>query len=64
LVHDRDPSVFGREDEEGHEGLAQVVEVVLVVHPAVAFVGHFQALSFVLDQVGVWSLAVKEDSFE
>ena len=64
LVHDGDPSVFRREDEEGHEGLAQVVKVVLVVDPPVAFVGQLQALSFVFDQVRVRAFAVKEDSFE
>ena len=30
-VHDVDPSVFGTEDEEGHECLWEVVEVVLLV---------------------------------
>jgi hypothetical protein len=48
LVHDGDPAVFGRQDEEGHEGLPQIVEVVLVVDPPVAFVAQLQALGSVL----------------
>ena len=64
LVHDVDPSVFGRENEERHERLAQVVKVVLVVDPAVAVAAQLQALSLVLDKVRVRTLAVKENALE
>ena len=64
LVHDVDPAVLGGEDEEGHEGVAQVVEVVLVVYPPVPVPTQFQALRFVLHRVRVRTLAVEEEPLE
>lgn len=64
LIHDVHPAVLGGEHEEGHEGLAQVVEVVLVVDPAVAIGAEFQALRLVLHQLRVRALAVIKYAFE
>ena len=64
LVHYVDPAVLGGEDEEGHEGVAQVVEVVLVVYPPVPVPTQFQALRFVLHRVRVRTLAVEEEPLE
>ncbi len=64
LVHDVDPSVLGGQDEEGHERLAEVVEVVLVVDPLVAVGSQLQALSLVRHQFGIRTLAVVEDAFK
>ena len=36
VVHDVDPAVLAGQDEETHESLAQVVEIVSLVPPAVS----------------------------
>ena len=64
LVHDVDPAVFGGEHEEGHEGVAQVVEVVLVVYPAIPVPAQLQALRLVLHGVRVRTLAVEKEALE
>ena len=64
LVHDVDPAVLGGEHEEGHEGVAQVVEVVLVVDPAVPVAAQLEALRLVLHVAGVRPLAVEEEPLE
>ena len=64
LVHYVDPAVLGGEHEEGHEGVAQVVEVVLVVDPAVPVAAQLEALRLVLHGVGVRPLAVEEEPLE
>ena len=64
LVHDVDPAIFGGEHEEGHEGVAQVVEVVLLVYPAVPVPTQLQALRLVLHGGRVRTLAVEKESLE
>ena len=64
LVHDVDPAVFGGEHEEGHEGVAQVVEVVLVVDPTIPVPAQLQALRLVLHGVRVRTLAVEKEALE
>ena len=64
LVHDVDPAVLGGEHEEGHEGVAQVVEVVLVVDPAIAIAAQLQALRLVRHVPRVRTLAVEKEPLE
>lgn len=64
LVHDVDPAVLGGEHEEGHEGVAQVVEVVLLVYPAVPVPTQLQALRLVLHGGRVRTLAVEKEPLE
>lgn len=44
--------------------MAQIVEVVLVVDPAVAVAAQLEALGLVLNPVGIGTLAVIEDALE
>ena len=64
MVHDINPAILGRQDEERHQSLAEIVEVVLVVDPAVAVGTQLQALGFVRDVLGVGAVAVKKYPFE
>ncbi len=64
LVHNVNPTILGGEHEQGHEGLPQVVEVVLVIDPAVSVAAQLKALGFVLNELGVGTLAVVEDALE
>lgn len=40
MIHDVHPAIFGGEHKEGHQRLAQVVKVVLLVYPTVFRVAH------------------------
>ena len=64
MVHDVHPAVLGGEHEEGHERRAEVVEVVLLVDPAVLLV--LETLHLVGDVLvlHVRTVAVEEQSFE
>ena len=64
MVHDVHPAVLGREDEQGHEGSAEIVKIVLLIQPAVVFV--LETLLLVGDVHGynVRAVAVEEKSLE
>ena len=64
VVHDVHPTILGGEDEQGHEGSAEIVKIVLLVQPAVVFV--LETLLLVGDVHGyhVWAIAVEEQSFK
>lgn len=64
LVHDGDPAILGREHEERHERLTEVVKVVLVIDPPVALLTQLQTLALILDDVRVGAFAVEEDALE
>ena len=64
LVHDINPPIFGRKHEERHESLAQIIEIVLVVHPSVAVGRQLQALGFVGHVLGIRPLAIVENALE
>ena len=61
VVHDVDPAVPGAQHEQRHEGLPQVVEVVLLVLPFVVVV---LAVAAVDDAREVLADAVVEGTFE
>lgn len=61
-VHDVHPAVSGRKYEQRHQRLAQIVEIVFLIHPCVFLVS--QAFLFVPDVFNVGALAVKECPFE
>ena len=64
VVHDVHPSVLGGEDEEGHEGSAEIVKIVFLIYPAIVLV--LQALHLVGDVLGhyVGPVTVEEESLE
>ena len=64
MVHDVHPAVFRGEDEEGHQGVEDVVKVVLLVDPPVSRI--LQTGSFVWDILALHILPVtiEEKSFE
>ena len=64
VVHDVHPAVLGGQHEEGHERGAEVVEVVLLVDPAVLLV--LETLRLVGDVLvlHVRAVAVEKQSFE
>ena len=64
MVHDVHPAILGGENKQGHESLAQVVKVVLLVYPSVFFI--LKTLKLVSDILvyNVWSITVKEQPFE
>ena len=64
LVHYVDPAVLGGEDEQGHEGSAEVVKIVFLIYPAIVLV--LQTLRLVCDVLGhnVRSVTVEEKSLE
>ena len=61
-IHDADPSIFGREDEERHQRPAQIVKIVFLVEPQIARVG--KALSLVHHVPHVGTVTVVELTFE
>ena len=64
MIHDVHPPILGGKDKQGHESLAQVVKVILLVYPSVFFV--LKTLKPVSDILvyNVWSITVKEQPFE
>ena len=64
VVHDVHPAVLGGEDEQGHEGSAEIVEIVFLVQPAIVLV--LKTLGLVGDVLGnnVRTVTVEEKSFE
>ena len=64
VVHDVHPTVLGGEDEQGHEGSAEVVKIVFLIYPAIVLV--LQTLRLVCDVLGhnVRPVTVEEKSFE
>ena len=64
MVHDVHPTVLGGEDEQGHEGSAEVVKIVFLIYPAIVLV--LQTLRLVGDVLGhnVRPVTVEEKSFE
>ena len=61
-IHDADPSIFGREDEERHQRSAQIVKIVFLVEPQIAGIG--KALSLVHHMPHVRTVTVVELTFE
>jgi len=61
-VHDVHPAVAGAQDEQGHQGLAQIIEVVLAVRPHVA--RYTAALIRIADALDILALAVVEGALE
>jgi len=61
-VHDVYPAVSGRQHEQRHQRLAQIVKIVFLIDPCVFLVG--QAFFFVAHVFDVRALAVKKRPFE
>ena len=64
VVHDVDPAVLGGQHEEGHESSAEIIEVVLLVDPAVVLVLQTLGLVGDVERHHVWPITVEEESFE
>ena len=64
VVHDVHPTILGGEDEQGHEGSAEIVKIIFLIYPAIVFV--LQTLQLVGDVLGhnVRAVAVEEKSLE
>ena len=64
LIHYGNPTIFWGQNKERHQSLAQIVKVVFVIDPSIAFLAQFQTLSFVFDHVWIRTLAVEKNSLE
>ena len=64
MVHDVDPAVLGGQHEEGHESSAEIIEVVLLVYPAVVLVLETLGLVGDVESHHVRPVTVEEESFE
>ena len=64
VVHDVHPTILGGEDEQGHEGSAEIVKIIFLIQPAIVFV--LQTLQLVGDVLGhnVRAVTVEEKSLE
>ena len=64
VVHDVHPTILGGEDEQGHEGSAEIVKIIFLIYPAIVFV--LQTLHLVGDVLGhnVRAVTVEEKSLE
>ena len=64
MVHDVDPAVLGGQHEQGHESSAQIIEVVLLVYPAIVLVLETLGLVSDVERHHVRPVTVEEESFE
>ena len=64
MVHDVHPAVLRGENEESHQSIEDVVEVVLLINPPVSRI--LQTVSFVCDVLTLHfrPVTVEEQSFE
>jgi len=62
-VHNIDPTVFGREDKEGHQRLPEIVKIVSAVHPDVARISS-HAVGSIAHRANVRALAVVETALK
>ena len=64
VVHDVHPTILGGEDEQGHEGSAEVVKIVFLIYPAIVLVLRALGLVGNVLSYNVGAVAVEEKSFE
>ena len=64
VVHDVHPAVLGGEDEEGHEGSAEIVKIVFLIYPAIVLVLKALGLIGNVLSYNVGAVTVEEKSFE
>ena len=64
MVHDIHPAVFGGEDEESHESVEDVIKVVFLVDPPVAWVLQTVRLAGDVLLGHVRAVAVEEKALE